>query len=118
MHLLRPNDAAITALRPWSDSSFWSSNSTGSVCLWSLEASASEQQQPGIVAQFTGVDCEPVHDMCFTTSQAFVASYGAVRVYALAGGMWNDNDQPDWYGLRLPKRKEAKVTSAPAPMVQ
>ena len=84
---MRQDDAAITTLRTWDEGSFWSSSSTGAINLWKLPGGAGGVDEPSyvphIVAQLSGVDCEPVHDLSLSSSVAFVASHNAVRSYVL-----------------------------------
>jgi len=108
LHTMRQDDAAITCIRPWSADSFWACNSTGAVNLWRLGSSAEEEAR--IVAQMTGVDCEPVHDLCITQTgaAAFVASHEAVRCYTMSAMPTGaEADTREWHGLQLPPRASA-----------
>jgi hypothetical protein len=104
---MRQDDAAITCLRPWSSDSFWSSSSTGAVNLWRLAGSSGS-----IVAQLTGTDCEPVHDLCITPTTAFVAAHNAVRAYTLSSLPIGAADTQDWHGLELPAPRAISSSSS------
>lgn len=117
LHTFQHDTAAITNIRAWSEDAFWTTNSTGAAYLWKLpsssaaSASAASTAAPTIVAQLSGVDCEPIHDLCVTPMFTYLASYNAVRVYAL-GALPQKSATQRFHGLEIPQRR-----IAPAPAV-
>ena len=73
---------------------------TGACNLWRVGSST----PPAIVAQLTGVDCEPIHDVCFSTHFAYLASHNTVRSYAVNGIATNHQDTTSFHSLQLPQR--------------
>lgn len=67
------------------------------------------------MAQLSGVDCEPIHDLCIsaTTSFAYMASYNAVRVFAL-GALPALAVTERFHGLEIPQRRVVQPSAAAA----
>lgn len=68
-------------------------------------SSSSPSPSPSIVAQLTGVDCEPIFDLCTSSAFAFVASHNAVRSYAFAAWPASAKETEEFHGMQLPVRK-------------
>ncbi len=84
---------------------------TGSVNLWYLSGASGS-----IRAQLSGVDCEPIHDLCFSGTgtpgvsttgqggiQAFVASHESIRVYSLSNWINSAAEIHSFHSLELPQ---------------
>ena len=118
LYTFRHDTAAITNIRPWSPDAFWTTSVTGSACLWKLGGGGDDgggQDAAGsaeIVAQMTGVDCEPIHDICVTSMYTYMASYNAVRVYAL-GALPQKSVTQSFHGLEIPARS-VRAAATPA----
>jgi len=82
-----------------------SCSGTGSCNLWRMPSASSSSSSASIVAQLTGVDCEPIFDLCTSSSYAFVASHNAVRSYAFAAWPASAKETEEFHGMQLPARK-------------
>lgn len=87
---------------------------TGSCNLWRMPSASSSLSSPSIVAQLTGVDCEPIFDLCTSSSYAFVASHNAVRSYAFAAWPASAKETEEFHGMQLPARKSVPAEEAAA----
>jgi proteasomal ATPase-associated factor 1 len=73
---VRKNDAAITSLLALSSKSFLQGSAEGDCTVWDVATSS-------IVAEFTGVDCEPVTSLSTTSEYIYAAGGNQVRQYNL-----------------------------------